>query len=58
MDATLACNEENMGEVVAKEAHIKMFINNNNKLAMQPANLIIMVLQIYLEMIKLKLVKH
>ena len=58
MDVTLACNEENMVEVVvAKEVYIKMCNNNNNKLAMQLANLIIMV-QIYLEMTKLNLLKY
>ena len=36
MDITLACSEENMVEVVAKEVYIKMCNNNNNnKLAMQ-----------------------
>ena len=44
MDVTLACSEDNMEEIVAKEAHYIKHNNNNNnnnKLAMQLANLII-----------------
>ena len=54
MYITLACSEENMVEVVAKEVYIKMCNNDNNILSL---SVLIIVVQIYLEMTKPKLLK-